>query len=102
MPIFRSLLADFKANNRDSTIARDLRAAVRAHLALATGRPAPDFTLPDASGRPVALRSLRGKVVYLDFWATWCAPCLAEMPASRALRQRFAGRDVVFLYVSPR
>ncbi|WP_223649147.1 TlpA family protein disulfide reductase [Hymenobacter psoromatis] len=96
----RPLLADFKANNRDSTIARDLRRAVRAHLALATGQPAPDFTLPDASGRFVALSSLRGKVVYLDFWATWCAPCLAEMPASRALRQRFAGRDVVFLYVS--
>ena len=96
----RPLLVDFKANNRDSTIARDLRAAVRAHLALATGQPAPALTLPDASGRPVALSSLRGQVVYLDFWATWCGPCLAEMPASRALRQKFAGRDVVFLYVS--
>jgi len=96
----RPLLPDFRAHNHDSTIARDLRRAVRAHLALATGQPAPDFTLPDASGRPVALSSLRGKVVYLDFWATWCAPCLAEMPASLALRQQFAGRDVVFLYVS--
>ncbi len=96
----RPLLADFKATNRDSTIARDLRAAVRAHQALTAGQPAPDFTLPDASGRPVALSSLRGQVVYLDFWATWCAPCLAEMPASQALRQQFAGRGVVFLYVS--
>jgi thiol-disulfide isomerase/thioredoxin len=96
----RPLLPDFRAHNHDSTIARDLRQAMRAHLALATGQPAPDFTLPDASGRPVALSSLRGKVVYLDFWATWCAPCLAEMPASLALRQKFAGRDVVFLYVS--
>jgi|GEM_PF-931155 len=96
----RPLLPDFQAHNHDSTIARAVRQAVRAHLALATGQPAPDFTLPDASGRPVALSSLRGKVVYLDFWATWCAPCLAEMPASQALRQKFAGRDVVFLYVS--
>jgi len=96
----RPLLPDFQAHNHDSTIARDLRQAVRTHLALATGQPAPDFTLLDASGRPVALSSLRGQVVYLDFWATWCAPCLAEMPASQALRQKFAGRDVVFLYVS--
>jgi thiol-disulfide isomerase/thioredoxin len=43
---------------------------------------------------------LRGKVTYLDFWGTWCAPCLAEMPASEALRQHFAGRDVVFVYIS--
>ena len=96
----RPLLPDFRAHNHDSTIARALRQAVRTHLALATGQPAPDFTLPDAGGWPVALSSLRGKVVYLDFWATWCGPCLAEMPASLALRQKFAGRDVVFLYVS--
>ncbi len=96
----RPLLPDFAAHNRDSAIARDLRRAVRAHLALASGQPAPDFTLADASGKKVALRDFRGKVVYLDFWATWCAPCLAEMPASQELRRKFAGRDVVFLYVS--
>jgi thiol-disulfide isomerase/thioredoxin len=96
----RSLLPDFRTNNQDSTIARAVRQAVRAHLALANGQPAPDFTVTDASGKKVALSSLRGKVVYLDFWATWCAPCLAEMPASLELRKKFAGRDVVFLYVS--
>ncbi|MGI4762414.1 MAG: TlpA family protein disulfide reductase [Janthinobacterium lividum] len=96
----RPLLPDFKAQNHDSTIARAVRQAVRAHLALASGQPAPDFTLADASGKKVMLSSLRGKVVYLDFWATWCAPCLAEMPASLELRKKFAGRDVVFLYVS--
>ena len=96
----RPLLPAFRAHNRDSTIARALRAAVRAHLGLASGQPAPDFTLPDNTGKLVALSSFRGQVVYLDFWASWCAPCLAEMPASRALRQQFAGRGVVFLYVS--
>ncbi|WP_191906351.1 TlpA family protein disulfide reductase [Hymenobacter baengnokdamensis] len=96
----RPLLPDFQAHNHDSTIARDLRRAVRAHLALANGQPAPDFTLTDASGKKVALSELRGKVVYLDFWATWCGPCLAEMPASLELRRKFAGRDIVFLYVS--
>jgi peroxiredoxin len=96
----RPLLPEFAAHNHDSTIARDLRRAVRAHLALANGQPAPDFTLTDASGKKIALSQLRGKVVYLDFWATWCGPCLAEMPASQELRRKFGGRDVVFLYVS--
>lgn len=96
----RPLLPEFAAHNHDSTIARDLRRAVRAHLALANGQPAPGFTLADASGKKVALSQFRGKVVYLDFWATWCGPCLAEMPASQELRRKFAGRDVVFLYVS--
>jgi thiol-disulfide isomerase/thioredoxin len=41
----------------------------------------------------------RNKVVYIDFWGTWCSPCRAEMPYSKVLRAKFAGKDVVFLYL---
>ncbi|GAB3827605.1 TlpA family protein disulfide reductase [Hymenobacter jeollabukensis] len=93
LPVFRQL-------NRDSLAAREVRSTYTKRLALAPGSAAPAFTLQDETGKQVALSSFRGKVVYLDFWASWCGPCLAEIPAATELKQKFAGRDVVFLYVS--
>jgi peroxiredoxin len=54
-------------------------------------QPAPDFSLLDASGETVSLSSLRGQVVVLNFWATWCAPCKVEIPWFVALRQQYGG-----------
>lgn len=53
-------------------------------------KPAPAFTRPDLDGRPVRLRASRGKVVLLNFWATWCAPCLEELPRFAAWQTQFA------------
>ncbi len=93
------LLATFRQFNRDSSMARTLRVRYAQLLALSPGRPAPIFALLDHTGKKVALSDLRGKVVYLDFWGTWCAPCMAEMPVSLELRNKFAGREVAFVYV---
>lgn len=65
-----------------------------------TGYAAVDFTLPDLSGTPVTLSDLRGKIVFLNLWATWCAPCRAEMPSMQALYERFKGRDFTMIAVS--
>jgi peroxiredoxin len=59
-----------------------------------------DFALPDLEGRPVRLREFRGKLVLLNFWATWCTPCLHEMPSMERLYQTFKQTPFVLLAVS--
>ena len=69
---------------------------------LAPGADAPkaDLTLKDAGGQKVRLRDLRGKVVVLNFWATWCGPCNAEMPMLVGMEKQYASRGVVFIGAS--
>ncbi len=61
---------------------------------------APDFTLVSLAGEEVTLSDLRGSVIVLDFWATWCGPCRKEMPRLQHLADRYADQGVVFLAVS--
>jgi len=65
-----------------------------------SGFPAPDFTLKDLDGRPYRLSDLRGKIVFLNVWATWCAPCRFEMPSMEALHRRLHGDDFAMLAIS--
>lgn len=64
------------------------------------GEPAPNFQLRDLNGRQVVLSELRGKVVLLNFWATWCGPCRVEMPAMEKLYRAFSRNDFEILAVS--
>jgi len=64
------------------------------------GRPAPELTLTDMAGKPVALSSYRGKTVLLDFWTTWCPPCRADAPSLDRLFQKYGGRDLVIVGIS--
>jgi peroxiredoxin len=61
---------------------------------------APDFSVPDLAGQTVRLSALRGKVVLLNLWTTWCPPCRDEMPSMERLHQQLRGRDFQLLAVS--
>ena len=63
-------------------------------------RMAPDFVLADASGKPVRLSELRSKVVLLNFWATWCAPCAAEIPWFIEFQKAYKSAGLTTLGVS--
>src|SRR5712692_3226403 len=62
--------------------------------------PAPDFTLEDLSGKRVSLKNLKGKVVFLNFWATWCVPCRDEMPEMEKLHQELKGQGLEVVAVN--
>ena len=64
------------------------------------GAPLPPFTLPDLDGTPWALEKARGRVVVVNFWATWCPPCVAEMPALDRLQKAFTGQPLDVIAVN--
>ena len=64
------------------------------------GETAPNFSLPDLNGNMISLADYKGKVVLLNIWATWCPPCVEEMPSMEKLHQAMKGTDFEILAVS--
>ncbi len=64
------------------------------------GSPAPNFTLPDLTGKKVSLSDYGGRVVFLNIWATWCLPCVDEMPSMEKLYNKFKSDQFEILAVS--
>ncbi|MCC6197429.1 MAG: TlpA family protein disulfide reductase [Burkholderiales bacterium] len=73
--------------------------AVPVH-AVESGQAAPAFSLPTAKGDTVALDKLRGKVVYVDFWASWCAPCRRSFPWMAEMQQKYGPKGLVVVAVN--
>ena len=67
---------------------------------IAAGMPAPDFSFPDLEGKTVSLSDYKGKLVLLNIWATWCKPCVDEMPSIEKLYNNFKDNDFEVLAVS--
>lgn len=61
---------------------------------------APDFALEDLAGQRIRLKDLRGKVIFINFWATWCPPCIQEMPTMEKLHREFEKKGLMILAVN--
>jgi len=64
------------------------------------GQPAPAFALPPAKGESVVLDKLRGKVVYVDFWASWCGPCRRSFPWMNEMQQKYGARGFTIVAIN--
>jgi thiol-disulfide isomerase/thioredoxin len=95
------LLAKYKSIESNDQKIKEVETAYLEWNHLLRGLEAPDFTYEDINGKSVSLSGLKGKVVYIDVWATWCGPCLAELPALEKLQSTFAqNKHMVFVSVS--
>ena len=91
---------DFKEINPHPEYTESVAAALHKALRLSPGQPAPDFTLSDLDGQPVSLSQFKEKAVFLDFWASWCGPCISNLAFLRQIKAQMADQQVVFLNIS--
>ncbi|MBK5721969.1 TlpA family protein disulfide reductase [Dysgonomonas sp. Marseille-P4677] len=73
---------------------------IKAVASLAQGQEVVNLKFPDINGKDVAMSDLRGKIVYIDIWATWCGPCIKEIPALKKLEEEYQKQDIVFLGIN--
>jgi thiol-disulfide isomerase/thioredoxin len=90
----------FKKHNTDSVYAQQIRKLYAKKMVLASGNVAPPFICTDIDGKEVSLSDFKGKIVYLDFWATWCGGCRMDMPYLKKLQSEYKDKNIVFVSIS--
>lgn len=90
----------YTAYVKDTVLTADFRQKYDSWDFTKPGRQAPDFAAADINGKRHRLSEYRGKYIYIDIWATWCAPCRAEIPYLKELEEKFRDNNIVFIGLS--
>lgn len=94
------LIESYLASSADEEKKNEIRDKRDAWASIIPGQSAPAWSLPNVDGENIALADLKGKYVFIDFWATWCGPCIAELPHYRQLVKDYADRNIEFISIS--
>ncbi len=92
--------AQVKALTDDKEVLKSLNEFIESAGKLGEGKPSPTFAFKDINGKEVKLEDLKGKLVYIDVWATWCGPCKGELPYLKKLEKAFHWKKVHFVSIS--
>lgn len=95
-----SLYADFSKREKNKEYKAEINQVYNNLISSRPNSPAPDFNYYDINGKMVRLSNLRGKYIYIDIWATWCVPCIAEIPFLSKLESDYGAKNISFLSLS--
>jgi len=90
----------FRKHNTDPAYSKEVAKTYAKKLLMAPGKPAPEFSCVDKDSNYISLKNFRGKYVYIDFWATWCSPCMQELPEYIKLQNDYKGKNIAFVSIS--
>ncbi len=95
-----TLYASLKGEAKTSKYANKIKDRINTLKSIAAGNPSPSFNYENIKGGKTSLASLKGKVVYIDVWATWCGPCRGELPHLQKVEKAYHGKNIAFVSIS--
>ncbi|MBB4800003.1 thiol-disulfide isomerase/thioredoxin [Flavobacterium nitrogenifigens] len=97
---YEKIYEEFLSITNDPLIKQKLTTNYNLTNALKPGKPSPTFNYENQKGGKTSLEDLKGKYIYIDFWATWCAPCVKEIPFLQKVEEQYKGKNIEFISIS--